>query len=492
LDKIKSTLIEKAAKKPFTVAGILAAAGTAGILGAIGVKYLGRFIADKVNDRFLKILTSDIYDENIWEAVSSTMRIGPQVVLETELRSDEGKLVERPMGPVNQFPGLEDLKFNFAQINTLPTEIDTEIDFSVTIGKGARKPLKLNHYIMPAPMAYGVALSKPVKLAIAKACSASGTAFHTGAGAVINEVFDYADKIIYQYGRGNWPMSQEILHKCHAVEIQLGQGAYGGVGYIMKSELINEQLRKEFKIPKGKDLITYSRQPEVQNPEDLKKLVDKLRNITDGVPIGVKIAAGKYLEADLYWICKSGVDFIVVDGAEAATKGSPPILQDDFGVPTVFAVDRAARWMEKHGYKDRISLIASGRIRTPGDALKVRALGADACQIGAIALIALSHSQVQKPLPFEPPTSLTWYGEAFADQFDVETGARSLQNFLESCRLEMAEGIRALGKTSISQVCRDDLMTTNEMFARGLNIPMVYDPFDPVSQQPPKVRRLKL
>lgn len=471
----------------------LAALGTAGVLGAtVGVRYLSRFVVNKIHDRFLSIITTDIYDENLWETVSSTMRIGPHVALETELRADQGKVIERPMGPVNQFPGLDELKFNVAQLNTLPTEIDTDIDFSLTIGKNAKKPLRLNHFMMLAPMAYGLALSKPVKIALAKACGAAGAAYHTGAGAPIMEVLNLSDKIIFQYNRGDWPKSQQALLKSHAVEIQLGQGAYGGVGHLMKSNMISNSLRKEFKIQRGQNLTTLSRQPEVQSPEDLKKLVDKLRHITDGVPIGVKIAAGKYLEADLYWICTSGVDFVVVDGAEAATKGSPPILQDDFGIPTVFAIDRANKWMEKHGFKDRISLIASGRIRTPGDALKVKALGADACQIGTVALVALSHKQIHKPLPFEPPTALTWYGEAFADQFDIETGARSLQNFFESCKLEMAEGIRALGKTSLSQVHRDDLMTTNEMFAKGLDLPMVYDAFDPTEQQPPKVKRLKL
>ena len=453
---------------------------------------MGRLIVDKIHDRFLKTLTSDPYHENLVETVSSTMRIGPQVVLETALRAEEGQLIERPMGPVNQFPGLEDLKFNVAQINTLPTEVNTEIDFSITIGKYAKKPLHLQQYMMLAPMAYGVALSKPVKIALAKACGAAGAAYHTGAGAFVMETMDLAHQVIFLYDRGNWPKSREAMLKSKAVEIQLGQGAYGGVGYMTKASAVPSSLRKEFNLPKGQDLITWSRQPEVQNPEDLKKLVDKLRNMTSGVPIGVKIAAGKYLEADLYWICKSGVDFIAVDGAESATKGSPPILQDDFGIPTVFAVDRAAKWLKKYGYQDRVSLIAAGRIRTPGDALKVKALGADACQIGAVALLAVSHNQVHKPLPFEPPTALTWYGEPFADQFDIETGAKSFRNFLESCKLEMAEGIRALGKTSLSQVNREDLVTTNEMFARGLDLPMVYDVFDPQVQQPPRLKRLKL
>jgi glutamate synthase domain-containing protein 2 len=491
LDKIKPIKdLNTITKIPLL--GKLAALGAASVLGAAGAKYLGRFVVDKVHDSFIKILLTDLYDENIFEAISSTMRIGPQVVLETELRADRGKLVERPMGPPGKFPGLDDLKFNVAQIDTLPTEIDTQIDFTVTIGKYAKRPLTINHFMMTAPMAYGIALSKPAKLALVKACEAAGTAYHTGAGAAVMEVMNISRHVIFQYDRGDWPKSQQALLNSQAVEIQFGQGAYGGVGYMMKSEMITGDLRKEFKIKKGVDLITHSRQPEVQNPKDVKKLVDKLRNMTGGVPIGAKIAAGKYLEADLYWLCSSGVDFVVVDGAEAATKGSPPILQDDFGVPTIFAVDRAARWMERNGFKDRVSLIASGRIRTPGDALKVKALGADACQVGAIALVAMSHKQVHKALPFEPPTSLTWYGEAFTNDFDVETAATSLTNFFDSCKLEMSEGIRALGKTSLSQVDKEDLMTTNEMFARALDIPMVYQPFDPDVQQAPKVRRLKL
>ena len=373
----------------------LRALGTAGILGSViglgtlGVKFLGRFAINKIFDNFLKIISSDRYHENLSEAFYSVQRIGPQIILETELRAEEAKIIERPMGSTKKFPGLNDLKFNVAQINTLPTEVDTEIDFSITIGKYAKRPLQFDQFMILAPMAYGIALSKAVKIAFAKACAAAGAVYHTGAGAPVEEVPELCDRIIYLYDRGNWPKSQEILLKSQAVEIQLGQGAYGGVGYTTKADLIPPKLRKEFQIPKGQDLITASRQPEVQNPEDLKNLVDKLRHITDGVPIGVKIAAGKYLESDLYWICSSGADFIVIDGAEAATKGSPPVLQDDFGIPTVFAIDRAAKWMEKHGFKERVSLIASGNIRTPGDALKVKALGADACQIGAIALVAL-------------------------------------------------------------------------------------------------------
>lgn len=471
----------------------LVSVGAAALAGTYGLMKLGRFVADRLHDRFVGILTSDLYDENLWELYSSTARIGAQVALETNLRADAGKLIERPMGPPNQFPDLEDLKFNVAQLYSMPTEVQQEVSLDVVIGPDAKRPLMLSHPMMMSGMAYGIALSKEVKIALAKGTAQAGTAAHVGAGAFLPEEREAAKYLIYQYNRGDWGKTPEIMKQCDAVEIQLGQGAYGGVGHISTSEILDRQLRKDFNKNKGEDLITNSRHPEVQTPEDLANLVSRLKAVTGGIPVGVKIAAGKYLEMDLYWICSAGADFIVLDGAEAASKGSPPILQDDFGVPTVFAVDRAAKWMTRHGYKDHISLIASGRIRKPGDCLKACALGADACQIASIALYAVSHKQILKALPFEPPTAITWYGERFAKDFDIETGAKSLKNFLESCKLEMAEGIRALGKTALSQVDREDLMCAGELLAKGLSLPMIYEPYDPITAEPPpKVRKLRL
>ena len=84
---------------------------------------------------------------------------------------------------------------------------------------------------------------------------------------------------------------------------------------------------------------------------------------------------------------------------EGASKSSPPILQDDFGVPTVFAIHRAAQWLEIMATLTRYPLIASGKIRTP-EILKAKALGADACYVGSIALFAVSHPPVEQGTAF--------------------------------------------------------------------------------------------
>ena len=115
-------------------------------------------------------------------------------------------------------------------------------------------------------------------------------------------------------------------------------------------------------------------------------------------------------------------------------------------------------------------------MRTPGDILKVLALGADAAYIGGIALFAMSHTQVLRSLPFEPPTQLVWYNGKDADKLDVATGAKNLNKYLKSCKEEMVMGIRALGKTSITQVNRNDLFALDELIAKGLGIPLAYTP----------------
>lgn len=454
---------------------VMAGAGT--VAGAAAARILARGVVNRSHDSTLKILMEDTYDENMWELISAATRIGVQQIVEINLRSTEGKVIQRPLGSPKRFPSLDDLMLSIAQLYILPTPLEEKIDTRVTIGKKAKRPFIVDIPIMIAPMAYGVALSKKAKIALAKGATMAGTSTNTGEGPFLPEERKAAKYLIYQYNRGDWGKTHEIIAQCDAVEIQIGQGSMGGVGHIMLAKNIDKELRTAFQFPKGKDAVAHSRQPELKDPADLPALVKKLKDWGQGIPIGVKLAAGKYLEADLKFLCEAGIDYIALEGAEAATKASSPLLQDDFGVPMLFAISRAATWLQNNGYREQITLIASGKIRTPGDVLKACALGADGCYMGAAALFAMAHTQVLKALPFEPPTQVVWYHGKFKKKFKVAEGAKYLQQYLQSCKEELDEGIKALGKTSLKEVNRNDLMALNELAAIGCGIPMVYEPF---------------
>ena len=453
--------------------------GAASLASYAGVSFATRKLIDRTFSKSMKTIMTDHYDENIWELVSATRRSGPQVIVETNLRSEEGVEIERPLGSPKKFPSLDQLMFGFSQLYVMPTDLDVNIDTTVIIGKKARKPVTLEIPIMVSGMAFGVALSEAAKVALAKGCSLVGTATNTGEGPFLPSERKAARTLILQYNRGDWSKTDDILEQGDMIEIQLGQGALGGVGHVLTAEKIDKNLRKYYEYPPGKDAVANSKQPEVQKPEQLVKLVNKLRRITGGVPIGVKLAAGKYLEQDLDIIIDADVDFISVEGAEAATKGSAPILQDDFGIPTIYAVDRTVNHLIERNVKEKISIIACGKLRTPGDFLKALALGADACYIGSTALFAMSHDQVLKPLPFEPPTQLVWYNGNMSGKFDPNLAAQNLAKFLNSCTREISQGVKALGKQSIHEVIKEDLMSLDEVIAKALKIPMIYEKSTP-------------
>ena len=463
----------------------IAGYGLGALLAAISLKTVTRKIIDKTHDQAARVIMEDIYDENLWELVSAVTRVGPQNVVETNMRATQGKAIERPLGPPKKFPSLDDLMFSIAQFYTMPTPLEAVVDTRVTIGRKAKKPFSINLPIMVAPMAYGVALSKEAALALAKGASLAGTAYCSGQGPYLPKVRKACKTYIYQYHRGFWDKTPEILADCAAIEIQFGQGALGGVGNKVEYKKMDTELRKAFGVPRGKDAVNYSRQPSVQHPKDLMKLIEKLKKLSGGAPIGAKMAAGKFLEADLDWLCNSGIDYIALEGAEAATKGSPPILQDDFGVPTVFAITRSVNWLQKNNFKDKVSLIAAGKIRTPGEVLKACALGADACYMGAMALFAMTHTQTLNALPFEPPTQAVWHNGKFAHRFNATKGTQALDKFLKACKDELDEAIKALGKTSLQEVNKEDMFSLSEVIARSCGVPVVYEPFAYDSEQEP-------
>lgn len=94
--------------------------------------------------------------------------------------------------------------------------------------------------------------SREIRIALAKGAAAADTAFHVGAGAYLHQEREASKHLIYQYNRGDWGKTPEILRQSDAIEIQLGQGAYGGVGYIFKSVLMDHQLRKDYNKKKVK------------------------------------------------------------------------------------------------------------------------------------------------------------------------------------------------------------------------------------------------
>jgi len=155
-------------------------------------------------------ILADKYEENLWELVSATSKFTPQFIVETNLRSQEGTVIDRPLGSPKKFPSLDQVMFNIGQLHVMPTPLTQYVDTKVVIGRACQRPL---------------AIDLPIKY------------------------------LILQYNRGNWSKSKEILRQADAVEIQFGQGAYGGTGHKVQANEIDNNLRKHFGLLPGQDIV---------------------------------------------------------------------------------------------------------------------------------------------------------------------------------------------------------------------------------------------
>ncbi|HEX2952715.1 MAG TPA: FMN-binding glutamate synthase family protein [Bacillota bacterium] len=405
----------------------------------------------------LRVMLSDHYKDNIYGMIHSMQRAGVENIVELSLRSERGKALKRPLGTARKLPDFSGLAFDQPNLAVPITPVDTTMDMKVTIGPRAKRPLTLDIPLLIGGMGYGVAVSFKTKIAWAKGASAVGTATNTGEGAYLPEERQAAAKLIVQLSRTGW-MPIDAVRQADAVEIQIGQGASGATGHEAPEWKLRGRVTREWGIRRRENVINHSHLFWQGQPWVLRDLVPEVRRLAPHIPVGVKIGAGCIsLERDLEIILENDVDFITIDGMNAATSGEYPILEDDFGLPTILALLRAIKFFNETGVRGRVSLIISGGLLAPGDCLKAIALGADAVGMGTGPLFAAAHDQGLIALPWEPIGAVNWYVDPLSKRLKISKAAKYVENFLKATTLEMEDGLRAIGKTSLKQLTVADL-----------------------------------
>lgn len=425
----------------------------------------------------MMIVLTDSYQENIIELLPGVRHMGLQNFLENSLRAETGDIVHRPLGSSKTWPHLDSLTFIPAQTTPFAISSDEEIDVKVTIGPKANRPLQLDIPLIISGMAYGLGVNEGVRIALATAANNVGTAINSGEGGILQEELESAGKYILQFSKTPWAKEADVIQRADMIEIKLGQGAKVGIGAKISPKNLTGKARDVMGLAEGEDAIIYEHFFKNQTLRDLKRLVNDLREDTDGVPIGVKIGAGGKIEQDIDHLLEIGVDVIAIDGGQAATHAGAPLLADDFGIPTLHAIVRATNHLQKRKATDKISLIVSGGLLTPGHFLKAIALGADAVYLGTAILFAVAHGQTSKALPFEPPTQVVWNSGKYRDQFDGQLGADAAEKFLQASVEEMKMGLRAMGKRSLAELSKKELVSYDERVAKIVGIPYTFNPF---------------
>lgn len=358
--------------------------------------------------------------------------------------------------PRDQLPMWDDLQFVTAQLATLPQLDDVPVASELVIGPRAKKPLKLDIPIFVSDMSFG-ALSEEAKIALAKGAELAGTGICSGEGGMLAEEQQANSRYFYELASARFGFAWDKLEKAQAFHFKGGQGAKTGTGGHLPGIKVRGKIAEVRHLKEGEAAISPARFPEWGSLDDFRVFADEVKERTGGIPVGYKLSA-QHIEKDIDAALKVGVDYIILDGRGGSTGSAPLIFRDHISVPTLPALVRARRHLEKNGHSD-ITLIVTGGLRTPADFAKALALGADGIAVSNAAIQAIGCIAMRACNTNNCPVGIATQREDLRKRLPVEAAAERLARFFNASTDLMKVLARACGHTSLCDFNIDDLTT---------------------------------
>jgi len=381
--------------------------------------------------------------------------------------AETGQPVSEPMRTRQPIISWDDLLIKGAQLAKLPLNANEPVATRTVIGPGATSPLVLETPVYISHMSFG-ALSKEAKIALATGSAAVRTAMCSGEGGILPESFEKSHRYIFEYIPNQYSVNEDNLRKVDAIEIKFGQSAKPGMGGHLPGSKVTEDIARIRGFEAGKSITSPARYPDILSREDLREKVTWLREKSRGKPIGIKFAAG-HVEADLEIALFAGPDFITIDGRAGSTGSAPKFIKAATGVPTLFALYRARKYLQEHDVTD-VSLIITGGLRISADFAKALAMGADAVAIGTSALMAIGCQQYKICNTGKCPMGIATQDPKLRANLNVSQAAKRLKNFLNATTDELKNFARLTGNADIHGLSVSDLCTTNSEISRYTDV----------------------
>ncbi len=361
----------------------------------------------------------------------------------------------------------EDLVFVPAQLSRRPIDYFKEkISAETVIGRRSQKPIKLQTPILIGAMSFG-ALSKEAKIALAKASALAGTIANTGEGGMLPEERKEAKYLIVQYSTGRFGISEEVLKQADAIEIKIGQGAKPGQGGLLPKEKLTEEILEVRKVKPGQDVHSPAYHPDIKDIKDLRAKIEWLRKISGGVPIIIKLGAAD-IEKDIELGIRANPDVIAIDGMEGGTGAAPEIMLNDFGIPTLAALIRARKALDR--LRARQELWIGGGLSKGADFAKALALGADAVFVSFPLLIAMGCAYCRLCWTGKCPKGVATQDKKLREQFNIQEAAEKVARFVKNCTEEIKMAAGACGEDNIHNLKPEYLRSLNWEFSQATGI----------------------
>ena len=177
----------------------------------------------------------------------------------------------------------------------------------------------------------------------------------------------------------------------------------------------------------------------------------------------MKLSA-QHIEDDIDAALHVGVDYIILDGRGGGTGAAPVLFRDHISVPTIPALARARRHLDRQGADD-VTLIITGGLRIHTDFAKAMALGAEAVAVSNSAMQAIGCIGMRACSSNACPVGIATQNPELRARLPVDAAADRLGRYFEATTELMAVLARAMGHTHLSEFVPSDLTTFDREMA---------------------------
>jgi glutamate synthase domain-containing protein 2 len=334
-------------------------------------------------------------------------------------------------------------------------------DLCVTVGgPDCKQPYCASRFNISA-MSFG-ALSKNAVLALNQGARMGNFAHNTGEGGISPYHLQGGGDLIWQIGTGYFGCRTPEGNFCpdtftkkatplnvKMIEIKLSQGAKPGHGGILPAAKLTKEIAEIRDVPMGKDVLSPPAHRAFSTPIELLEFVSKLRKLSGGKPVGFKLCVGKRRE--FLAICKAMVktgitpDFITVDGGEGGTGAAPLEFTNHIGAPLIESLIFVHNALMGFSLRDKIRVIASGKVITGFGMVKRLALGADICYSARGMMMALGCIQSLKCNSNHCPVGVTTQNPNLVAGLVVADKSRRVTSFHHELLKSVCEIMGAMG-----------------------------------------------
>jgi len=345
-------------------------------------------------------------------------------------------------------------------------------DAPIVIGPLCPKPFVAASFFNISAMSYG-AISRVAALALSRGAAQAGCWLNTGEGGLAPYHLDGGCDLVFQIGTAKYgvrdaqgQLDDDRLRELAAhpqvrmFEIKLSQGAKPGKGGILPGVKVTEEVARIRGIPMGQDSISPNGHPDIRNVDQLLDRIEHIRTVT-GKPVGIKwvVGGGDFLDQLCQASCARGPepwgpDFITLDSGDGGSGAAPQSLMDHAGLGIRESLPAVVDKLVEYGLRERIRVIATGKLIMPVDVAWALAVGADFVVSARGFMFALGCIQAMQCNRNTCPTGITTHDRHLQKGLDPTDKAIRVAHYVHNLRREVGviahscgvESPRALGR----------------------------------------------